>query len=817
MAKLTTKGEQVLKSKNFTTHTRIYVEDMLQVDTSIGKILAPVVNYQINRSRKLGAATLNFTLSNTDGKYSFHRSEDPLFGYGNKIRLEEGLQVGNNIEWFTRFTGVIVKQVATNAGGMPTLQVAALDNMKMLLDYLPDEILYRPKMVKVAGEVLKPVGDSFQHYRGNQENLPWADIPYPIFYKNGVKLKENYEIDLINGEIYFGEQMWRPAWQQAVKVTTNEYTISGSLPEKPIIRRSFKLMRYNGSGNEDQQFSYAEIPSDVGVSHAGGKIYFTKDPFHDLDQGQDWVYLEKKIVVTVGTVNEVTVDYWYYDDTTNLAEDVIKDIALRAGFKEEQIQLAPTQVSLRTLRFTNQTVKNGFEMLQKVKQQLSPNYIITCDDKGNLRGYYASQMTVADYELELVKQIEAPISEESLYTGVVAHGLTLNPNDLARTATAKNLCGVGVGGSVAALFNKNADDQMSWHWRQKNDDTPPKFPIDLLEITLKEPKRLEEINLLVGDYKKGTIEEALSVLVSENGEDWFYVDRNARGVQGASSQWVTIQGGEFEFREIKGIKVRVETGFNWLETHTWSKSGGWVLNPKNKVKTDNYHNWFVAIKEIQIWEKKELEVTSVLGNYLGTGDGEKQFFQFSNVPLIPHSERIYVDGIALARESYQIKPEIGEVKFYIPPKGVITSDYSAEVKVQALTQSEYIPRYGNNVTITNPPGVLVFKGGDIQPGSTAHRILKKIGTKKISIPTDNYLNTMEAIKLRGEEMLQEITRLEETLAIDAVYRPDVDICQTIRVWDPILGISGHYFIEEITEGKQGYKPMLNIRVSKYSL
>ena len=129
MAKLTTKGEQVLKSKNFTTHTRIYVNNQLQVDTATGKIYAPVVNYQINRSRKLGAATLNFTVSNTDGKYSFHRSEDPLFGYGNKIRLEEGLQVGGSIEWFTRFTGVIVKQVATNAGGMPTLQVAALDNL----------------------------------------------------------------------------------------------------------------------------------------------------------------------------------------------------------------------------------------------------------------------------------------------------------------------------------------------------------------------------------------------------------------------------------------------------------------------------------------------------------------------------------------------------------------------------------------------------------------------------------------------------------------------------------------------------------------
>mgnify|MGYP003599227715 FL=1 len=92
-----------------------------------------------------------------------------------------------------------------------------------------------------------------------------------------------------------------------------------------------------------------------------------------------------------------------------------------------------------------------------------------------------------------------------------------------------------------------------------------------------EPKRIEEINILVGDYKKGTIEQAMSVLVTENGEDWFYVDRNQRGVQGASSQWLTIKGGELEFREISGVKIRVEAGFNWTETHTWSETSGGFL------------------------------------------------------------------------------------------------------------------------------------------------------------------------------------------------------------------------------------------------
>ena len=866
MAKLTTAGENILKSKNFVTHTRIYVNDVLQIDTSTGEVLAPVVNYQINRSRKLGAAKMGLTISNVDGKYSFHRNADPVFSYGNRIKVQEGLTVGNKVEWFTRFTGVIVQQVATNFGGMPSLQVNALDRMKLLLDYLPDEILYRPRMVKVAGEVLTPVENSFQHYRGSKANLPWADIPYPIFYKNGTKIKENYEIDLINGEIYFGEQMWTPSWQQAWRQADNIYVTSSPVPGNALIRRSFRLVRYGRNGVvAGENFDYVELASDVDVTYVGNTIYFSKDPFSDLEAGSDWTYLDKKLMVTVTTPNMVTSDYWYYDDNTNMAEDVIRDIALRAGFKEEQIDLMPTGVSLRTLRFTNLTVKNGFEMLQKVKQQLSPNYIITCDVEGKLRGYYASQMAVADYELELMKKIEAPISEESLYTGVVAHGITLNPNDLAKTAYAENLLwsqkigekttvqssgfklvnvGLGSGSEIAlenmfgvpttktvttsigdiafsgdmwATINKSVDDQVTWHWTQKNNDKPPEFPIDLMKITLKEPKRLEEISILVGDYNKGTIEQIISVQVSENGSDWFYVDRESRGLRGASSQWVSIKGGELENREIGFLKIRLENGYNWTESNTTSKSGGWALNPKMSVKTDNYYHWFAAIKEIQIWEKKELEVTSTLGNYLGRGDGREQYFYFPNTPLVPGSERIYVEGMQMPVEAYAVNPDNGQVKFYIPPTGVITSDYSVKTKVQALTQSEYAPRYLSNVTVINPPGTLAFVGGDIQPGSAQHRLLKKIGMKKISLPIDNYLNTVPDVKNRGEEMLQEITRLEETLTIDAVYRPDVDICQTIHVFDPTLGISGHYFVEEITEGKQGYKPMLNLRVSKYSL
>lgn len=824
MARLSQAGEQMLAGKNFVTHTRVYINDSLRMDTSAGAAECPVIGYQINRSRKLGAARLTLNISNPDGRYSYRRQDEPIFGYGNKIKVQEGLAVNDSVEWFTRFTGVIVSQTASNQSGKPSLIVNAMDNMKLLLDYLPDDVYYRPDVVKVTGEVLTPVsggavgpeGD-FMHYKGNASHLPWVDIPYPIFYKDGVKIKENYEVDLINGEVYFGEKMWNPQWMTATKVTNLKYAVPAFMQPNPLVRRSFKLVRYGASGGvyDEQVFQDSEIPGNITVTCSGYEVDFSRDPFFDLGSGSNWEYVDKQIHVTTGSANQVTADYWYYDGNTNLAETVIKDLALKAGFKAEQVILEDTHVSLEPLRFTNLTIGSGFDALQKIKQQLSPNYIITCDCEGNLRGYFAAQMAAGDYGLELIKRIEAPVSEENIYTEVVAHGVDLNPNDLGKTASAENV-GPNFSGSTAAVFNKNVDDQVTWRWRQMNNDTPPEFPIDLLKITLAEAKKIEEISVLTGNYDGGTIQQSISVQVSEDGQNWFYIDQSSRGISGSSSQWVSVKGGELENRSIRYIKIIAEAGFNWIETHTYSSSGGWFLNPKVSVHTDNYYNWFFAIKEVQIWEDNTISVTTSLGNCIGCGDGIQKSFNLPNIPVSSGSEIIYVEGRQVAPGGYTINYATGEVVFLYPPTGLVTADYAVATKLKAVSQSTPSQNYSNNVTVINPPGTVAFTGGAIETDSALYKLLKKVGLKKNALKPDNYLNSFADVKQRGEEMLQEIARLEETLDVDVVYRPDVDICQTITIYDGTLGISECYFIEEITESKQGYKPSLNIKVSNYS-
>jgi hypothetical protein len=825
MAMLTQAGQQVLAGKNFVSHTRVYVDDELRVDTSSGVMDTPVVSYQINRSRKLGAAKLYLNVANPGGVFSFNRHDNPIFGYGNKIKLQEGILVGETIEWFTRFTGIIVSQVPSNMGGKPSLAVYAMDNMKLLLDYLPDELYYRPDMIFVKGEVLTEVtGGDFMHYRGNQDNLPWVDIPYPIFYKNGVKIKEDYEIDLINGEVYFGERMYSSKTFAATKVTSTRYTIPVSVRPGFTIRRSFRMCKLLST----KMFSSVEIPKDITVTYNDNEIIFSQDPLADLPLASLWRYINKKIYVTIETPAQVTADYWYYDDNTNLAEDVIRNLALQAGFKAEQIMLEPTNISLKPMRFTNLTIKNAFEAIQKIKQQLSPNYIITCDTEGKLRGYFASQMITSDYDLQLIKRIDAPVSEENLYSVIVAHGVDLNPNDLRNMATAQNLLlptppkpgwlgddktVIKVAGTPASVLNKKTDDQISWHWIQKNNDVPPEFPIDLMTITLAEAKKVEEISIVVGDYNKGTIQQSLSVQVTENGNDWFYIDRSSRGLTGASSQWIAVKGGELENCRIKGIKLIAEGAFNWTESHSYSAGG--ILGFGSHVNTDNYYHWYLAIREVQIWEENTIEVTSAICNCIGIGDGVNPTFYIPNKPIVKDSVTIYQDGDLVAPAAYEVDPTTAKVSFLTAPQGIITADYSVLAKQQPRSQSTNNDRFANNATVINSVVTEEFTGGsNLSPANK--KLLKKIGLKKNALKADNYLNSFHDVKVRGEEMLGEISRLEETLDMDVVYRPDIDICQTVGVEDPLLGITGCYFVEEITENKQGYRPSLNIKVSKYS-
>jgi hypothetical protein len=834
MAKLTLAGEQTLAEKNIVTYTKVYLNDS---ETPVENI----IGYQINRSRKFGAAKLSLNVANPEGKYSFRKQADPLFSYGNKIRLVEGLEVNGKIEEFTRFTGVIVSQTPSNTGGKASLTVSALDNMKLLIDYVPNEFSASPTIYKIYGEELDPVDSNRMQFKCRYpEHLPWVDIPYPIFYSRVVdetgpakKIKEGYELDLINGEVYFGEKMWVTKEYNATLIQgTDGKEFSITMPiQDPRVRRSYKVEDvYPTSDGDGGTYWVTKVKEATDTiiptfTVSAKKVIFASDPFVDLpnsysDDGSRREYTEKKILITTRVNKIVTADYQYYDTTTNKAEQVIKKLALEAGFPPDKIYVGETGVCLTPVRFNYLNIKNGFEGIQKIKQQLPPNYIIACDSEGNLRGYLADQQPTADYELNLIKRIQAPVSEESLYSCVVAHGLDPNPADLADLAQLNQAEPVKIlwadklfGGTIYSILNKDLEDQISWRVQQINDSTPPDFPKDLLQINLRNPRKIEQIDILMGNYQKGSIQQSVSVQVSEDGLNWFYPDRSARGLSGSSSQWVTVKGGELDKRKIKHIKIVAEAGFSWVDTKVETDLDWFDID----TTTTNYYYWYLAIKEIQIWEENTLSTASSIGNCFGFGDGVKtKGFYIPNVPLELGSVIIYHDGVRL-ESGYTVDHNSGEVVFDVAPTGVLTADYMMKVKVPSVSEVDYNSIYSNNAVIIDPPGTLSFSGGNISADSPEHKLLKKIRLKKKVLKIDSFLNSHKALKKRGEEILKEISRLQETLDVDIVYRPDVDICQTVDVTDELLGITQRFFIEEITETKQGYKPSFNIKMSNYSL
>jgi hypothetical protein len=810
--KLTLAGEATLADKNIVSHTEVYVN---------GTLVGNVIGYSINRSRKFGAAKLSLTVANPDGQYTYQkqvsRGEDPLFGYGNKIKLREGLAVNGQIEWFTQFTGIIVSQSPSSAGGKPALSVEALDNMKLLLDAVPEDWRYTPTIVHVTDEVMTSTDPDRLLFSAGNTN--WVDIPYPGFKVEGVKQKGNYDVDLTNGQVHFGERMYGRQDFEATQISDRVFKIGRTIRPDFQVKRSFTVSKeydFFGIEDKDKVNNDTRLPS---YTVSGDTITFDSNPFGDLvdiiKENRAIKYLDKKITINTEYEKVVQADYAYYVSGTNAAEDIIKDLALLAGFTPEEINLQATGVSMPPMRFTALTTKNAFEAMQQVKKKLAPNYIIVCDGEGNLRGYYAGQKGVADYDLSLIKRIQAPVSEESLYTCVIANGIDPNPPDLARTATATNLKTSGVIGKgyASATLNKNIQDQISWQWQQKNDKTPPAFPIDLLRIDLAEPKKVEEINILMGDFDGGTIQQSMTVQVSENGTDWFFPDKSAQGLHGSSNQWVTVKGNELNNRLIKAIKIICESGADWTDTHVYTKGG--FLGIGAKTKTDVYYNWYFAIKEIQIWEENTISVASSIGNTFGIGNGVKTEFDIPNIPLVIGTEKIYVDGQRV--HDYNIDYKGGKVTFTTtPPIGVISADYSMITRKQAVATRYYDQTLGNNVGYINPADTLVFSGGDLDIHAPGYKMLHKIGLKKMPLKIDNYLNSHADLRARAEGMLKETSRLKETLSVDLVYRPDVDICQTVSVTDDLLGLEELYFIEDVTITKQSYRPSLSVKLSNYS-
>jgi hypothetical protein len=91
--------------------------------------------------------------------------------------------------------------------------------------------------------------------------------------------------------------------------------------------------------------------------------------------------------------------------------------------------LQATGIEINYIRFKPRELNNAFEAINKLRNYLSPNYIIRTQGDKRIWSSYLSQKSTADYDLELIRNINY-LEDEDLYTRVIFYGKNKNPTNI---------------------------------------------------------------------------------------------------------------------------------------------------------------------------------------------------------------------------------------------------------------------------------------------------------------------------------------------------------------------------------------------------
>jgi len=91
--------------------------------------------------------------------------------------------------------------------------------------------------------------------------------------------------------------------------------------------------------------------------------------------------------------------------------------------------LQATGIEINGIDLRSREVKNRFEALKKVRDNLAPNYIIRTQGDDLVWASYLSQNTTPDYTLDLVKSLNY-MEDSDLFTRVLLYGKNKNPSNL---------------------------------------------------------------------------------------------------------------------------------------------------------------------------------------------------------------------------------------------------------------------------------------------------------------------------------------------------------------------------------------------------
>lgn len=177
------------------------------------------------------------------------------------------------------------------------------------------------------------------------------------------------------------------------------------------------------------------IPSSGGNAlkdHDSGDVFIYENTY---DAGQVWSLTYSNLVTTL-TDSDFT---FPSGSTISYVDKRFGRIILDAAISTLAIVKCTTNYTFKTLQasgvelnrisFRSREVENRFKAIEKLRQYVAPNYVIRTLGDDKIWSSYLTQKTVADYTLELIKDINY-LEDDDLFTRTILYAKNSNPTNV---------------------------------------------------------------------------------------------------------------------------------------------------------------------------------------------------------------------------------------------------------------------------------------------------------------------------------------------------------------------------------------------------
>ena len=592
---------------------------------------------------------------------------------------------------------------------------------------------------------------------------------------------------------------------------------------------------YGIAGTNEVEDIIRTIAENAGFTTADLTIYvsdeqpYTSDYTIYYSTKTNWATSPTPVVRKNGlVVSGYTIDYRNGTVTFTVAN--LEEDDIRIDYTHYGLQI--TEVTLESAKFDLENTENGFTAIQDIITAVAPNYVVYCNGDGVLIGEYQTQKKVwvrltpydgigngtpavssssisgHDWQLTLEEVISAPVSDENLYTQVVALGTDSDPPNWTQigsvTATDQS---TPVGGGAEGTVENMIDYDIDTYWGY-NANTGPGESVETeglefkVQIDLGQTRSWSRVDVLCGTYNGANVAETLSVEASIDGSIWYYPSKTNTTQSLITGQWATWENEE-EFTSLDARYFRIKaTEFQEYDdvnvTTAWFSSNEY---------TETHHE--VSISEIQIWGKDLIKGWANLDECIIVGNGVKSS---GTIPNVPYRVKNYTDDTY----GWQSKP-VTNVTIYKNDLNTIMAS-GTDWTLDTMT---------GIVTFTTPPAdkdvicaSYVLDGSDTTNTTrtavfTNKALLQRVGLRIYKAEKDDGLEThLEAIN-RADDILPEVSRMNHELKSGIIYRPDIKIGHSVWLENEKLGVNRTYYVEDITHGFNGTQPSVSIALVNY--